>query len=79
MSALLGGLISALWPYLVAAVAALVALLTAYGKGRSDQKSKTETKDLRDANDIRKQGADARAGAAIAPERLRDDDGWRRD
>ncbi|MBN9459438.1 MAG: hypothetical protein J0I54_22655 [Bosea sp.] len=79
MSALLGGLLSALWPYLAAAGAALVAVLTAYGKGRSDQKSKTETKDLRDANDIRKQGADARAGAAIAPEQLRDDDGWRRD
>lgn len=61
MSAFLGGLLSALWPYLAAAGAALVALLTAYGKGRSDQKSKTETKDLRDANDIRKQGADALA------------------
>lgn len=61
MSAILGSLLSALWLYLAAAGAALVSLLTAYGKGRSDQKSKIETKDLRDANDIRKQGADALA------------------
>jgi hypothetical protein len=71
-------LLGAVWPYLVAAGAALLAVLTAYGKGRSDQKSRTETKDLRDANDIRKQGADARAGAAVDPGRLRDDDGWKR-
>lgn len=75
-------MIAALWSRFAGYIAALGALLAlivgAFLKGRSDQKAKTELKDLRDANDIRRDGAAARAGAAVSPDRLREDDGFKR-
>jgi ABC-type sugar transport system substrate-binding protein len=77
MTALIGTLLSDWWPQIVAGFAAAAAALGLYVKGRSDQKSKTELKDLRDANEIRRDGAAARADAAAG--RLRDSDGFKRD
>jgi hypothetical protein len=60
-----------------AAVGAGLALVTAiYLKGKSDQKQKAKIDDLTAANEIRKAGADARAG--VDPRGV-SDDGWRRD
>lgn len=80
MSAILA-LLAPFWREIAAGGAALLAAAGLYLKGRADQKSKAEIGDLRDANEIRKQGADARAdaGARNAAGGLRDDDGWRRD
>lgn len=72
--------LSMLWSrfagWIAAASAVIVALIGLYAKGRSDQKAKAELKDLRNANEIRRDGAAARVGAD--PDRLHDD-GWRRD
>jgi hypothetical protein len=76
MTALITSLLAAFWKPLAVAGAAVLAGLGVYLKGRTDQRTANETKDLRDANEIRKQGADARAGADT--DRLRDD-GWKRD
>lgn len=65
-----------LWGYVVAAGAILATIGGIYLKGRSDQKQKTELKDITDANAIRKAGADARSGSD--PDKLHDD-GWKRD
>lgn len=78
MSALLLDLLAGLWKPLAAIGAVIVGVAGFYLKGRSDQKAKTELKDLRDANEIRKDGAAARAGAAVSPDRLRDEDGFKR-
>lgn len=58
-------------------IAAVLAGFGAYLKGRADAARKAELKDLKDANEIRRDGAAARADAASG--RLRDSDGWRRD
>lgn len=76
MSGLIATLAVGLWKPLAAIGAVIGAFLFAYFKGGSDQKAKTELKDLRDANEIRKDGAAARAGADT--DRLHSD-GWRRD
>lgn len=78
MSALLLDLLAGLWKPLAAVGAVIVGIAGFYLKGRSDQKAKTELKDLRDANDIRRDGAAARAGAAVGPDSLRQDDGFKR-
>lgn len=78
-------LLSSLWTRLAGIAAAigagLVVALSIYAKGRGDQKSKSETEDLRNAVDIRSKGEAARrdADAGLAAGKLRDDDGWRRD
>lgn len=73
-------ILSALWSRFAGYIAALGLLLSlivgAFLKGQSVQKAKAELKDLKDANDIRKDGAAARAGSD--PDKLRSD-GWRRD
>jgi len=57
-------------------IAAILAGVGAYLKGRSDASRKAELKDIKDANEIRKAGAAARAGSD--PDRMQND-GWRRD
>ncbi|WP_332692078.1 hypothetical protein [Devosia sp.] len=74
-------LLSALWSRIggyVAAAGALVAILFgAWLKGGREAKQKAKLEDITNANEIRKAGADARAGVDAG--RLRDSDGWRRD
>lgn len=79
MTAFLAGLLAEFWQPIVAGAVALIGAAGLYLKGRGDARRKAETEDLRNANEIRRQGADARAGAAVGPDRLRGDDGWRRD
>ena len=73
-------MIAALWSRFAGYIAALGALLAlivgAFLKGKSDQKQKAKLDDVTTANQIRKAGADARAGAD--PSGLHDD-GFRRD
>lgn len=78
MSALLAGLLAEFWKPLAAGAAALLAGFGLYLKGKSDQKQKAKLDDVTTANQIRKDGAAARAGAAVDPDRLRDDDGFKR-
>lgn len=70
-----------IWRPLAAGAVALLGLASVYLKGRADSARKAELKDLRNANDIRKAGAEARdrAHADAAAGQLRDDDGFRRD
>lgn len=69
-------LLAANWQAVAGLGAAILAGLGLYAKGRSDQKIKTELKDVRDAIQIHKDGAAARAG--VDPDRMRSD-GFRRD
>ena len=55
MSALLAGL----WPYITSAVAALVAALGPYAKGRADVSTKAEAKDAAAYRDGRERMDDA--------------------
>lgn len=73
----LASLLAPVWRWIAAAGAAIAAIGAAYLKGRSDQKAKAKLEDVTYANEIRKAGADARAGAAAGE--LRADDGYRRD
>jgi hypothetical protein len=77
MTAFIASLLAPYWQYLVAGVVALAGFVGVYLKGKSDQKAKAKLEDVSNANEIRKAGADARAGAATGG--VRDDDGWRRD
>lgn len=74
---LIAELLAPYWAPLAAALATLAGTALAYLKGRSDAARKAETEDLRNANDIRKAGADARdrarAGGKLG------NDGFRRD
>lgn len=79
MSAFLVGLLAEFWKPLAAGVAALLAGFGLYLKGKSDQKQKAKLDDVTTANQIRKVGADARAGAAVQPDSLRNTDGFKRD
>lgn len=81
MTALVGSLLATWWQPIAAALAGIAALGVAYLKGRSTERRKIENEDLRNANDTRKSGADARdrAAADVAAGRLRDNDGHRRD
>lgn len=76
MSAILGSVLSAWWPQIAGALAAFVAVVGVYLKGRSAERRKAQLEDVSNANQIRKDGADAR-------QRARDgglsDDGFRRD
>ena len=81
MSAFLSSIIAPFWPYILAAVGAIAGALGIYAKGRSDAKAKAENADLKNANRILKDSADARdraAGAKPVAGKL-PDDGFRRD
>ena len=69
-------LLAPFWRPIAAGFAALAGSALIYLKGRSDAAQKAETGDLRNANAIRKAGADARDSARA--DGLRDDDGFRR-
>jgi hypothetical protein len=74
---LLASLLAPVWRWLAAAGAAVAAIGAVYLKGRSDAKANAKLEDLSDANDIRREGASARASAGAG--KLHDNDGWRRD
>lgn len=76
MSALITGLLAEYWQQIAGAIAALAAAAGLYLKGRGDATSKAKLEDVTNANQIRRDGAAARAGADT--DRLRDD-GFRRD
>lgn len=76
VTVLLTSLLAEYWQQIAGAVLALIGAAGLYLKGRSDAKTKAKLEDITNANAIRKQGADARAGADT--DRLRDD-GWKRD
>lgn len=79
MSALLTGLLAEFWKPLAALFGGLLALAGVYLKARSDANTKAKLEDITNANEIRRDGAAARAGSAVDPDRLHDNDGWRRD
>jgi hypothetical protein len=76
MSGVIAGLLAEFWKPLAAIVGGLLVGLGVYAKGRSDATSKAKLEDITNANDIRKDGAAARAGADTGK---LSDDGWRRD
>lgn len=76
MTALITNLFAEYWQQIVGGLAALIGAAGLYLKGRSDAKTKAKLEDVTNANQIRRDGAAARAGADT--DRLRDD-GWRRD
>lgn len=73
----IASILAANWQAVAGIGAAILAAFGLYAKGRSDQKTKTELKDVRDAIKIHKDGAAARAGVDAG--KLHDDDGFRRD
>lgn len=75
----LGGIWTRVAGYVLAAGAVLAILFGAWRKGVTDERSKAKLEDVTNANTILKDSAGARAGVDTSPERLRDDDGWRRD
>ncbi|KRE07477.1 hypothetical protein ASE63_22520 [Bosea sp. Root381] len=79
MSALLAGLLTEFWKPLAALFGGVLAGAGIWFKARSDAKTKAKLEDITNANTIRRDGAAARAGAAVDPDRLRDSDGWKRD
>lgn len=81
MSAILSSIIASLWPYILAGLGAIATAFGIYAKGRADAKAKAETADLRNANRILKESADARdRAAAVRPvDGGLPTDGWRRD
>lgn len=74
-------LLAPYWQQIMGGIAVIIGAAGLYFKGRSDQDNKAKIKDITDANDIRKAGADARdrVAADTAAGRLRETDGWRRD
>lgn len=77
MIALLSGALAPFWGWIAGAVAALAGITTIYLKGRADAAAKAKVKDLQNANEIRKAGADARNASDASG--LRDSDGFKRD
>jgi hypothetical protein len=69
-------LLAPYWQQIVGLAVAAVGFAGIYLKGRSDQKAKAKLEDVSNANEIRRDGAAARADAN--PDRLHND-GWRRD
>ena len=74
-------LIAANWQAIAGVFAMIGAALGLYAKGRSDAKAKAKLKDITDANQIRRDGAQARdrAAADVAAGRVLDKDKWQRD
>ena len=77
MTAFLAGLLAEFWKPLAVALGGLLAGLGIYAKGRSDANHKAKLEDITNANEIRRDGAAARA--SVDPSKLHDDDGFRRD
>jgi hypothetical protein len=75
----MSALLLANWQAIAGFAAMLFGALGLYLKGRGDAKAKAQLEDITHANSIRKAGADARASADVAPGRLHDDDGFKRD
>jgi hypothetical protein len=73
----LTSLLVANWQAVAGVFAAIAGAAGLYFKGRSDAASKAKLKDITNANEIRRDGAAARA--SVDPKRLSDNDGWRRD
>lgn len=73
-------ILSALWAkfagWIAGAGAVFLAIGGIYLKGKSDERQKAKLEDITNANEIRKAGADARAGADPS---VMHDDGFRRD
>lgn len=69
-------LLAPYWQQIAGIVAVIVGTAGIYFKGRSDAGTKAKIEDITNANQIRKDGAAARAG--VDPDRLHSD-GWRRD
>lgn len=67
--------------YLLLGLSGISMLIGLYMKGRSDAKSKAQNEDIKRANNIRREGAqaNARVDASIAAGELRKDDGFKRD
>ena len=78
MSAI-AALLAPFWKWIVGALAGASTLAAIYIKGRSDAKAQAKIEDIANANTIRKAGADARSGVNVAADRLRDNDGFKRD
>ena len=72
---LIADLLAPYWAPIAAALAALAGTALAYLKGRSDANRNAQMKDTRDANEIRRKGADARDRARAGGV---SDDGFRR-
>jgi hypothetical protein len=77
MSVILG-MLAPYWQQIIGGIAAILGALGIYAKGRSDAKQKAKLDDLETANNIRKQGADARASVDSSPDGLRKPDGFER-
>lgn len=76
MTALITGLLAEYWQQIAGTLAVIAGAAGLYFKGRGDATSKAKLEDVTNANQIRRDGAAARAGADT--DRLRDD-GFRRD
>lgn len=78
--AALSSLAASAWPYILGVLGVVGVWIMGRRTGAQGERAKAEQKDMRDANTIRRDGAQARddARARDAGERLRDDDGWRR-
>ena len=74
-------LIAANWQAIAGVFAMIGAALGLYAKGRSDAKAKAKLEDITHANQIRRDGAQARdrAAADVAAGRVLDKDKWQRD
>ena len=72
----LTSLLVANWQAIAGVFAAIAGAAGLYLKGRSDATQKAKLEDITDANEIRRDGAAARASV---DGRLSDNDGWRRD
>lgn len=79
MMTLITSILATWGPWIIGGIVGLGVTAGAYFKGKSNQKQKTALEDLKGANEIRKDGAAARAGVATDPDSLRQSDGFRRD
>lgn len=81
MSAALIGIITANWQAVAGIFAAIAGAMGLYLKGRGDAKAKQKLEDITRAEQIRKDGADARdrAAADVAAGGVHAKDKWQRD
>jgi len=76
---MIGFLFSPIGRFLTAVGGVLLAIATVYGKGRRDARQKLEAQANADALHRTQSAIRAGDNAAVSPERLRDNDGHRRD